>query len=110
MPDMYTAIPCTGSTVDQTVSTIHVQLGATKHLTRPLTCPPSVITTWTFCGGLNGQTVLGEWRGITLVFPGSEFEPLPGTLWPILDHAFYPSKNSSLTMWHSTRALQVLDP
>ncbi len=39
MPDMHTAIPCTGSTVDQTVSTIHVQLGATKHLTRPLTYP-----------------------------------------------------------------------
>jgi hypothetical protein len=37
MPDMHTAIPCTGSTVDQTVSTIHIQLGATKHLTRPLT-------------------------------------------------------------------------
>ncbi len=37
MPDMHTAIPCTGSTVDQIVSTIHVQLGATKHLTRPLT-------------------------------------------------------------------------
>ncbi len=37
MPDKHTAIPCTGSTVDQTVSTIHVQLGATKHLTRPLT-------------------------------------------------------------------------
>ena len=30
MPDMHTAIPCTGSTVDQTVSTIHVQLGATN--------------------------------------------------------------------------------
>ncbi len=37
MPDMHTAIPCTGSTADQAVSTIHVQLGAAKHLTRPLT-------------------------------------------------------------------------
>ena len=68
MPDMDTAIPCTGSTADQAVSIIHVQLGAAKHLTRPLTCPPSVITTQTFCGGLNDQTVLGEWRGITLEY------------------------------------------
>ncbi len=37
MPDMHTAIPCTGSTADQAVSTVHVQLGAAKHLTRPLT-------------------------------------------------------------------------
>ena len=37
MPVMHTAIPCTGSTADQAVSTVHVQLGATKHLTRPLT-------------------------------------------------------------------------
>ncbi len=37
MPDMHTAIPCIGSTADQAVSTIHVQLGAAKHLTRPLT-------------------------------------------------------------------------
>jgi len=37
MPDMHTAIPCTGSTADQAVSTIHVQLGTAKHLTRPLT-------------------------------------------------------------------------
>ncbi len=44
---MHTAIPCTGNTADQAVSTVHVQLGAAKHLTRPLTCPPSVITTWT---------------------------------------------------------------
>ena len=47
MPVMHTAIPCTGSTADQAVSTVHVQLGAAKHLTRPLTCPPSVITTLT---------------------------------------------------------------
>ncbi len=37
MSDMHTAIPCTGSTADQADSTIHVQLGAAKHLTRPLT-------------------------------------------------------------------------
>ncbi len=37
MPSMHTAIPCTGSTADQAVSTVHVQLGAAKHLTRPLT-------------------------------------------------------------------------
>ena len=37
MPVMHTAIPCTGSTADQAVSTVHVQLGAAKHLTRPLT-------------------------------------------------------------------------
>ena len=37
MPGMHTAIPCTGSTADQAVSTVHVQLGAAKHLTRPLT-------------------------------------------------------------------------
>ena len=37
MPVMHTAIPCTGSTADQADSTVHVQLGATKHLTRPLT-------------------------------------------------------------------------
>ncbi len=37
MPDMHTAIPCTGSTADQAVSTIHVQLDAAKRLTRPLT-------------------------------------------------------------------------
>ena len=34
---MHTAIPCTGSTADQADSTVHVQLGAAKHLTRPLT-------------------------------------------------------------------------
>jgi hypothetical protein len=28
MPVMHTAIPCTGSTADQAVSTVHVQLGA----------------------------------------------------------------------------------
>ncbi len=28
MPAMHTAIPCTGSTADQAVSTVHVQLGA----------------------------------------------------------------------------------
>ena len=27
MPDMHTAIPCTGSTVDQTVDAVLVQLG-----------------------------------------------------------------------------------
>ena len=37
MPGMHTAIPCTGSTADQADSTVHVQLGAAKHLTRPLT-------------------------------------------------------------------------
>ena len=37
MPVMHTAIPCTGNTADQAVNTVHVQLGATKHLTRPLT-------------------------------------------------------------------------
>ncbi len=37
MPDMHTAIPCTGSTADQAVSTVHVQLDAAKHLTRPMT-------------------------------------------------------------------------
>ncbi len=37
MPVMQTAIPCTGSTADQAVSTVHVQLDAAKHLTRPLT-------------------------------------------------------------------------
>ncbi len=37
MPVMHTAIPCTSSTADQVVSTVHVQLGAAKHLTRPLT-------------------------------------------------------------------------
>ncbi len=37
MPVMHTAIPYTGSTADQAVSTITVQLGAAKHLTRPLT-------------------------------------------------------------------------
>ncbi len=36
MPDMHTAIPCTGSTAGQAVSTIYVQLGAAKHLTKPL--------------------------------------------------------------------------
>ncbi len=44
MPDMHTAIPCTGSTADQAVSTIHVQLGAAKHLTRPLTLRYTNIT------------------------------------------------------------------
>ncbi len=33
---MHTAIPYTGSTADQAVSTV-IQLGAAKHLTRPLT-------------------------------------------------------------------------
>ena len=28
MPVMHTAIPCTGSTADQAVSTVHVQLSA----------------------------------------------------------------------------------
>ncbi len=28
---------CTGNTADQAVSTVHLQLGAAKHLTRPLT-------------------------------------------------------------------------
>jgi hypothetical protein len=28
MPVMHSAIPCTGSTADQAVSTVHVQLGA----------------------------------------------------------------------------------
>jgi hypothetical protein len=37
MPVMHTAIPYTGSTADQVVSTVIVQLGAAKHLTRPLT-------------------------------------------------------------------------
>jgi hypothetical protein len=37
MPVMHTAIPCTGNTADQAVNTVHVQLGAAKHLTRPLT-------------------------------------------------------------------------
>ena len=37
MPGMHTAIPCTGSTADQAVNTVHLQLGAAKHLTRPLT-------------------------------------------------------------------------
>ena len=37
MPVMHTAIPCTGNTADQAVSTVHLQLGAAKHLTRPLT-------------------------------------------------------------------------
>ncbi len=39
MPVMHTAIPCTstGSTADQAVSTVHLQLGAAKHLTRTLT-------------------------------------------------------------------------
>jgi hypothetical protein len=41
---MHTAVPCTGSTADQAVSTIHVQLGATKHLTRPLTVAQHIIT------------------------------------------------------------------
>ena len=36
MPVMHTAIPCTGNTADQAVSTVHLQLGAAKHLTRPL--------------------------------------------------------------------------
>ena len=43
MPGMHTAIPCTGSTADQAVSTVHVQLGAAKHLTRPLTHSSCVI-------------------------------------------------------------------
>ncbi len=34
MPVMHTAIPCTGSTADQAVSTVTVQLGAARHLTR----------------------------------------------------------------------------
>jgi hypothetical protein len=29
-------IPCIGNTADQAVSTVHVQLGVAKHLTRPL--------------------------------------------------------------------------
>ncbi len=37
MPVMHTAIPYTGSTADQAVSTVIVQLGAARHLTRPLT-------------------------------------------------------------------------
>ena len=37
MPVMHTAIPCTGNTADQAVRTVHLQLGAAKHLTRPLT-------------------------------------------------------------------------
>ncbi len=37
MPVMHTAISCTGSTVDQAVSTVTVQLGAAKHHTRRLT-------------------------------------------------------------------------
>jgi hypothetical protein len=37
MPVMHTAIPCTGNTADQAVNIVHVQLGAAKHLTRPLT-------------------------------------------------------------------------
>ncbi len=39
MPVMHTAIPCTGNTADQAVSTVTVQLGAAKHHTRPLTMP-----------------------------------------------------------------------
>jgi hypothetical protein len=34
-------IYCTGSTADQAVSTVIVQLGAARHLTRPLTLGPS---------------------------------------------------------------------
>ncbi len=34
---MCNAIPCTGNTADQAVNTVHIQLGAAKHLTRPLT-------------------------------------------------------------------------
>ncbi len=34
---MYNAIPYTGNTANQAVSTVTVQLGATKHHTRPLT-------------------------------------------------------------------------
>ena len=39
VPSILTAIPCTGNTADQAVSisTVHIQLGAAKHLTRPLT-------------------------------------------------------------------------
>ncbi len=37
MPVMHTAIPCTGSTADQAINTVTVQLGAAKHHTRPLT-------------------------------------------------------------------------
>ena len=32
MPVMHTAIPYTSNTADQAVSTVHLQLGATKHL------------------------------------------------------------------------------
>ena len=82
MPDMHTAIPCTGSTADQAVSTVHVQLGAAKHLTRPLTCPPSVIKTWTLVvvGVLLYRRYQVSGAASLRVFPGSEFEPLPGTL------------------------------
>ncbi len=37
MPVMHTAIPYTSSTADQAVNTVLVQLGAARHLTRPLT-------------------------------------------------------------------------
>ena len=43
MPVMHTAIPCTGNTADQAVSTVHLQLGAAKHLTRPLRLPWQVV-------------------------------------------------------------------
>ncbi len=36
MPVLHSAIPYTGSTADQAVSTVIVQLGAARHLTRPL--------------------------------------------------------------------------
>ena len=56
MPVMHTAIPCTGNTADQAVRTVHLQLGAAKHLTRPLTAdgreasPRSRDMTGTGCG------------------------------------------------------------
>ncbi len=40
---MHTAIPCTGNTADQAVSTVHLQLGAAKHLTRPLTLTHNIV-------------------------------------------------------------------
>ena len=49
MPVMHTAIPCTGNTADQAVSTVHLQLGAAKHLTRPLTkVKPSLLLSTRF--------------------------------------------------------------
>ncbi len=39
MPVMHTAILYTSNTADQAVNTVRVQLGAARHLTRPLTCP-----------------------------------------------------------------------